>query len=370
MGSKFQPPLKYIISPTLDMHTGPFSYFCRSGITSRSDLEKAGEIFKVKAVTVQKKNVPPQHEFNLITAMNVDNKQDICFILERTFSLEAHEAEDNSLVEGFLLHDDSLKVLRAVLQASLAAPPDVIATGIATGAALIAGPAGLAPTLGTILLPVAASTLVQSTLVPSSDEPNLPEIADETSHSVTDIVTLSLTAFFDHISQLSTSRQISRSLNKPGPKAPAQDKWLAGVGIETPEYGTGQGARTFEPKNLTLLHLSLLADLVHAEYPLYSLFKNNCFWYSNIFFNCAVVIDSAIVSKSNSDPTDTNQEAMFYLPFHMYLPRVAGRYLGFKVCEVEKIIVGRIVKMFFEQMLELESDVRFLLLRHYRSLIF
>jgi hypothetical protein len=346
------------------MHTGPFSYFCRSGITSRSDLEKAGENFNVKAVSLQKKNVPPRHEFNLITAINVDNKQDICFILERTLHLEAHEAEDNSLVEGFLVHEDSMKVLRAVLQASLAAPPDVIATGIATGAALIAGPAGLAPTLGTIFSPLAASTLV-----PSSDEPNLPEITDETSHSVTDLATLSLTAFFNHLSQLSTSRQFSKSLN---PKARAQDNWLAGVGIETPEYGTAQGARTFEPKNLTLLHLSLLADLVHAEYPLYSLLKNNCFWYSNIFFNCAVVIDSAIVSNSNSDHavlTDTNQEAMFYLPYHMYLPRVAGRYMAFKVCEVEKIVVSRIVKLFFEQLEEFEREVRFLLSRHYRSLI-
>jgi hypothetical protein len=334
------------------MHTGPFSYFCRSGITSRSDLEKAGENFNVKAVSLQKKNVPPRHEFNLITAINVDNKQEICFRLERTLHLEAHEAEDNNLVECFLVHEDSMKVLRAVLQASLGAPPDVIATG----AALIARPAGLAPTLGTTFSPLAASTLV-----PSSDEHNLPEITDETSHSVTDLATLGLTAFFNHLSQLSTSRQFSKSLNR---KARAQDKWLAGVGIETPEYGTAQGARTFEPKNLTLLHLSLLADLVHAEYPLYSLLKNNSFWYSKIFFDCAVVIDSAIVSNSNSDHavlTDTNQEAMFYLPYHMYLPRVAGRYMSFKVCEVEKIVVSRIVKLFFEQLEEFEREVRFLL---------
>jgi hypothetical protein len=300
-------PLKYITSPTLALHTGPFSYFCHSGITSRSDLEKAGENFKVKAISLQKKNVPPRHEFNLITAINVDNKQEIGFILERTLHLEAHEAEDNSLVECFLVHEDSMKVLRAVLQASLGAPPDV-----------------------------------------------------------TDLATLSLTAFFNHLSQLSTSRQFSKSLN---PKARAQEKWLAGVRIETPEYGTAQGARTFEPKNLTLLHLSLLADLVHAEYPLYSLLKNNSFWYSNIFFNCAVVIDSAIVSNSNSDHavlTDTNQEAMFYLPYHMYLPRVAGRYMSFKVCEVEKIVVSRIVKLFFEQLEEFEREVRFLLSRHYR----
>jgi hypothetical protein len=363
MGSTFQPPLKYIISPNLDMHTDHFSYFCRSGITSSSDLEKAGENFKVKSVTVQKKKVLPQHEFNLITANNNDIMQEIRFILERTFSQEADEAEDNTLVERFLLHDDSLKVLRAVLQASLAAPPDVVATGIAAGAALLVGPAGLAPTLGTILLPLAASTLVQSTLASSDEQPNLPEITDETSHSVTDKATLNLTAFFNHLSQLSTSRQISKSLNKPGPKAPAQDKWLAGAAIETPEYGTTQGARTFEPKNLTLLHLSLLADLVHAEYPLYSLFKNNCFWYANIFFNCAVVIDSAIVSDQAA-PTDTNREAMFYLPYHLYLPQVAGRYLGFKVCEVEKIIVGRIVKLFFKQLEEFELEVRFLLSRH------
>jgi hypothetical protein len=343
-------PLEYITAPSLSMHTGPFAHFCGTGITSPSDLEKAGNKFKITNFSVQKKTAAPEHEFFLVTANNACDHQDVRFILERTVKAEVDLAKDDSTVQEFLAHDESMKVLLAVLQASTTVPTAVLAAG----AAAISAPAAL----GSILIPLAASTLM-----PTFEETQLPQTIDSEQNSLTDSITLSLVGLFEHLSRLSASQRLSRSLNKPGKEARSDDRWLAGVRLETKEYGMARGARTFEPKNLNLLHLAILADVVHKEYPLYSMFKNNCYWFSNLMFSCAKAIDRTIASGhpdfDKAELTDDSNDsgAFFYLPFHLYLPHVAGRYLGFKVCCVERIVVARISYQFFKELEAFETQV-------------
>jgi hypothetical protein len=48
---------------------------------------------------------------------------------------------------------------------------------------------------------------------------------------------------------------------------------------------------------------------------------------------------------------------MFYLPFYLYMPEVAGRWMGFKIFKVQEIVLNRIVKSFLQRLSENEKKV-------------
>lgn len=185
-------------------------------------------------------------------------------------------------------------------------------------------------------------------------------------NSVVDKATLSVAQFFHCLSELAVLHHASKSLNKPPKDAHADDHWLAGAKVKTAEYSTGQGAWSFKAVNLTLFHMALLAHVVHTEYPLYSLFKNNCYWFSNVMYLATKFIDKALGPNfDHSDHSGYPEEDSkgitddFFLPFYLYLPQVAGRWMGFKICEVQEIVVERIVRLFHEQ-LEMHENKVFL----------
>lgn len=62
------------------------------------------------------------------------------------------------------------------------------------------------------------------------------------------------------------------------------------LGKRMVDYTRGQNVRRFRPTNLNLFQLALLAYVVHKEYPLYSPFKNQPYWYSNIIFDAVILI--------------------------------------------------------------------------------
>jgi hypothetical protein len=338
-------PSDFLLKPNLSMPTDEFHYFCNEAITTSSDFAKAEARFKVESLSVLKRNVGPGHEFLHVVVRDGEEQKDRNFIFERTVN-EVENDPNEGIIEGFFDHEEGVKVFGAVVRALLDVPPSMIAAG----AAVIAGPAGLSVSaLGSAILPVAA-TLVD----------------ERSSDSVIDQVSFNVAHILDFFSERTISRRASKSLQKPAKDAPANDKWIAGEWIGTPEYGTAQGALSFCPKHLNLLHMAILAKVVHGEAPLYSLFKHNCYWFSNIVLVCAETIDNTIIFRPNltlpefegiEDAKDLM--AMFYMPFQIYMPSIAGRYLGIKMCEVRKIVVRRIVKLFFEQLQKHEDAVSF-----------
>jgi len=349
--------LAFLISPTLSMETDLFLHLCSNGVTSSPNPSKAEGRFKINTVNVLKRNISPEHEFVFLEVHDADDVEDRGFILERTVNsldLQARDdVENNGIIEDFFNHEDSMRVLHLVFRSLISVPAAIVATGVA----VVAGPVGLSvPAIGSAIIPLAATTL----LSPSTEA--YPQIVfDRSSNSIADNVTLSLSEAFHFFSDLSSSRRLSKSLSKPDKDAPADDRWLAGVNIKRDEYATAQVARSFKPKNLNLLHMSILAHVVHSEYPLYSLFQNNCYWFANLTYICARAIDSTIIASLDSDFPEQedcgNLIEMFFLPFHMFIPSVAGRWMGFKVSEVQNIVVRRIVRLFFNQLRVHEENV-------------
>jgi hypothetical protein len=367
-------PISLLLSSHLNLETDNFFHLHLSEILSSFDSPKALSRFKVKTVNVKKKKESPQHEFILIDVYDTQDCRDRLFILERTVNMddeERSESDDSdkqkNIVERFLQHPDSKAVVDAILQSLVNIPPTVVVAGaaMATGQAL----SGLsAPVVASAIIPLA----VASKFLPSPPSPSqvsssyLPYASDpimEPSHtSMVDQATLNVTQVLHFISELTISRQASKkcSNSKPPKDAIAHDRWIAGHRVEDPDYGTVQGARSFNAYNLSLFHLALLAYIVHEEEPLYTVFKNNCYWFSNTFYLAARIIDKTLANRPDlpEDPEDPRTITdMFYLPFYLYMPEVAGRWMGFKIFKVQEIVLNRIVKSFLQRLSENEKKV-------------
>ena len=351
-------PFAFLLSPTLTMETDAFLLLYWSGLTSSPDYAQASARFKVAAVNVKTKTVTaaPELESVIFTVRDVQERRDRLFRVERTAVDEASDDLEKKS-EEFFGHQDCKKVLVAVSRALQAVPPTIEVAG----AAVVAGPAvsGLsAPALASAVVPPS----VASTLLPPSSQdrvssylPGSHPNTEFSTNSIVDHATLKLTQIFDFLSEFADSRMASESL--PRKNAPADDRWLAGAKLQTQEYGT---ERSFEAYHLNLFHMALLADLVHKEYPLYFLFKNNRYWFLSIIYLAARVIDQTLGSRPDipEDPEDSKDIVdMFFLPIHLYMPYVAGRWMGFKIREVQGIVVKRIVRLFLRRLAEYEANV-------------
>lgn len=353
-------PFKLLLLPTLSMETELFLFVCWSGVKSSPDSVLALTRFKVKTISVKKKTQPPFHEFLLMDVRDRLDSTDKLFILERNVDLDADEELKTNVVDEFLLHEDCKKVLNAIFRALLTIPTTVLVGA----AAVAAGPAlsGLSvPAVASAIIPlsVATSFLPSFSHTPEVDSylPRTNPVMGSSQNSIVDRTTLTAADFFHRLSEFSVSRRMSKSLNKPPKDSRADDRWLSGVRVETPEFGTAQGAQSFEAFNLNLFHMALLAHVVHTEYPLYSLFKRNCYWFSMTFYLAAQTIDKSLGSRPDLPDRPEEGTDNFFLPFSLYMPEVAGRWMGFKICEVQKMMVDHIVRLFLKKLGEHEKMV-------------
>jgi len=333
--------------------TKAFFLACLLGVKSSPDAAQAFARFKIKSVEVKKRSATPEHEFILITASDVGDlkdRVDRVFVLERT--VDPAKDKDKPDVDQFVAHEGSKSILDSVFQTVSSIPPTIAVAGDA----VVAGPA-LSGLSAAAVASAAAPLSLASTLLPSSDLPQSDSITEPFAHSISDHSTLSIVQCFRYLYELAASRHASKSLDKPPKDAPADDVWLVGVKAESPEYTTARRARSFEALNLNLFHIALLAQVVHTEYPLYSFFKNNCYWFTNIIYLSARVVDKTLEYRFDhpEDPDDTRDvDDHFFLP---YMPDVAGHWIGFKICEVQKIVVNHIVRLFLRQLAEYEAMV-------------
>lgn len=336
--------LDFLLQSDANYGTELFLHLCKSG-----DAKELSTL-KVKNVNIKKTVSAPEHEFILTTVRDSKDDKERLLILERTVNIDAEKSQDgNSIIEDFLGHESCTKVLTAVSNALLAVPPPLL-VGCVAG---VAGP-------GLSGIAAAAALLSPSLQVNPSYLPEADPIPEMSTNSFFDQATLNFAGFFNSLSDFAVSRRMSNSLNKPPKNTPADDRWLGEDKVQTFEYGTVRGAKSFEAYNLTLFHMALLAHVVHQEYPIYSLFKNNCYWFSSIIYHAARVIDHALGTRPGvlEDPDESRDvNDLFFLPFSQYLPHIAGCWMGFKICDVQGIVVNRIVVLFLKQLKEYEEEV-------------
>jgi hypothetical protein len=119
--------------------------------------------------------------------------------------------------------------------------------------------------------------------------------------------------------------------SEPPWDARANDMFLGRDILRNRKYNMQSGTQLgeFRPTSLTLFHLALLAHIVHVEYPLYSLFKSQCYWFASTVFSAAQIIDKDL--SRGSIPTGgpmrqgmKNLMTFFFLITYMCPKRLAA----------------------------------------------
>jgi hypothetical protein len=327
---------------------------------------------KLTEMHFKKKKQPPGHEFIFVRARDTLRRGDPevpsalieepTFVVERMVELNAAQSQntqghDGSIVAAFLNHPDCKLILSAVEYALTSIPTSI----------LVAGAAAASPAVASAALPLSlASTLLPSSSPASSSLPFTNPIT-EPSPSLVDRASLKAVDFFHHLSEFSSRSESLKSI-KPPKDAPAVDRWVPGRTADGPEYEDLEESRwTFRPINLTVFHLALLVCIVHKQYPLYSLFKRNCFWFAALIFTAAKILDRTLHKGPEEYPEEVEEvEApvvpkemidLIFMPLFLLAPDALGRWMGFKVCEVKRVVVNRIVEIFLKQLEEHECQV-------------
>ena len=355
-------PLPLIFSsPRREFDTEMFlSILWNDAIQQSSDPTSALKRFRITSMKFRKtKDVPSEHEFlvsEVLTGM--DEEPDYQFILERTVKIvdSTHPTHpDDAAINTFLNHEDSKKLLDTVLNTITSPQSLAVATAVAAAPAL--GSASILLPLAGIVAASSSSSSSQFSEIPTAplSSPLIPE------YPLFDQASMAMAKILQEVSETKVGSYISKSLNasKPPKNTQADDLFMGSARLDTNEYYLGKQIGQFKPESLTLFHLALLAHIVHSEYPLYSLFMSQCYWFSSTVFYAAQIIDRDLslnlapqASPSLPDLPDLekqdekNQDHIF-LPFHLYMPEEAGRWRGLRISGCKLVVLSTIVRKFY-----------------------
>ena len=123
---------------------------------------------------------------------------------------------------------------------------------------------------------------------------------------------------------------VSDSLNTLPSKDTHANDWFVGSDLLTlVDYSRSNRTdlTSFQPKMLTVYHLALLAHVVHLQYPIYLLFKDQCYWFASLVYYATQIIDRNLAdAKLHADNyADLNTFQDFLkMPLHLYQSTMSG----------------------------------------------
>jgi hypothetical protein len=100
----------------------------------------------------------------------------------------------------------------------------------------------------------------------------------------------------------------------------------------------GQIMGYFKPRQLSLLNLVVLAQVVHAQHPTYTLLREQCFFYARLVY----VAIGDIFGISPSQSADENQDVVLDIDSHLTMTPRIGRWKGLLVNVVDADTVSKI----------------------------
>jgi hypothetical protein len=356
------PPLSVLLSSHRSWDTEAFLSLIWDQANHREDPFRILDDYPVKPMKFYKTNLNSEHEFLICEVENRQGQiQSLDFILERTVTMPAESNKpDDDTIDRFLEHPFSRKLVHAIVDTSQIIP----LSAIAATAAVVAAPVLAA----SVITPRSGTSPSSGPILPSVNEGptlNIPSSHLSTSaallpiYSLADQTSMTMAEVLQKLSDSHTGQYVSKSLqrSKPPRNSRAQDTFLGSDWLNNPGLGydlkSGTELGIFEPKNLKLFHIALLAHVTHVQYPLYALFMNQCYWFSSTVFSAAQIIDRDLsllpcandisLEDKFKDDSETDQ---IYLPFHLYMPPEAGRWRGIRISGCKKVVLDAIVEKF------------------------
>jgi len=323
----------------------------------------AHPVGKVVHRKIKRCQAESEHEF---IQTNLFQDQATRMLLER---MQVTDSPTDNDFAQFFAHPECKQLLDALLDSQtvipIAAPTAALVIPSLHPAVAVAS---VASATLPVILPVGKS-LSQSS---SKDGPNIPSSESvlpsysNTSRPPTfhlplhQQITIGIAEFLHLMSETIPGRLISRSIiSLPLKDRRASDRFVGADLLDTQEYHTASEVASFTPKSLKFLHILILAYVLHREYPLYSLFKNQCYWFAVTFFHAALIIDKTLCGQLPPDEVDVDVLDHIFLPFEPSLSADSGgTWNGLKISACKKVVLSIVVQKFFVELAECYSRVR------------
>ena len=326
---------------------------------------------------------PSEHEYLCFDAEDRSIAQSNRFTqaLERTVSSDLAPA--STTLDQFYRHSQSGELLDSIMVPIQNATP-----ALAAGAAVFAAVQPSTPAiLLTIPLSYSASSLAMAGKLPHiyllNDGPSSPILPQFNSrimppkYTFIDNASISSAQILEEMSQTRAGRFVSElaNLQIPPRDTRALDRFVGGKLVA--EYQKGKLLDTFYPKNLKYIHMIILANVVHREYPLYALFLRQCFWFALTIFFAAQIIDSDLNEDKASSPPDLTQVSddadLVYMPVEnppveLKALKNVGCWKGVRIHGCRMVVLARVVKKFHEQLAKY-TEMVFYIPSEYYSLL-
>ena len=319
MASNTSTLLKVMLSPTSTITTENFLNLCKTAII----LDGTNDIlafrrFSVEKIGLYKCGDNSEHEFIVVDVKDEEEEfPKTRLVLQRMptedVSIRYPEAVEDTKFAAFLQHPRSEELLNTVKnKASLIPLPSI-------------------PSFLT----------VNSETPPLLPLTNPEALFDPPRHTIIDKASLA------GFSKLHTSRIISEPVDSP-----ALDEWLGSTQLDVLEFANASLQFEFAPVKASLFELALLANVVHEEYPLYSLFDKQCYWFGNTIIRAMIALFGFPLSFDSPDHT---------LP-DLQLPNTQGRWRGVKVSDVSPTILASVMWRYHTR---LEKETRNVILLYF-----
>jgi len=119
----------------------------------------------------------------------------------------------------------------------------------------------------------------------------------------------------------------------------------------------------------TILDFAILIDIIHLNAPIYSLFKNHCYWFVNILSDGIVAVAGADCIYHDGDHNLNNEPYQLPsnrpLPPSSYLPALCGTWNGILVSQVKDGVLATVLSEFSKRRAKEMAEVCFLQLYVY-----
>jgi hypothetical protein len=352
------------------------------GDAASEDPKVITESKRITNMTLSKLLTGVEHE--LIINEVEDKGQTKKIVLERTVCPPEDgpaDGPDDATVDQFMEHPDSKKLLEAIKQSIENIPPPVLVAGAAIAAPMLQAQGIPQAVVASVAIPLA----VASALLPSSSQDRPPltkELRDtlmeeglDTRHGIysaavvpqyspPEQATMAVAQALQTLIDSPPGRYVSDSLNKPLPpkNTRANDRFVGSELLNTTDYSMSNrnDSTSFRPVALTLFHVALLAHVIHLEYPLYSLFKGQCYWYASLVFYAAQIIDRNLADNRRRAEGDfPDFQDYFFMPYRLCHSVATGCWNGIRVTGPRQVVLARVVKKFHQQLDKLIDEVFF-----------
>ena len=322
-----------MLSPKSSMETKSFLKLYKMALAhnTNSTLIISRSRFSVEKLSYWKCRDALEHEFLVVEVKDREGPLSTKLILERTVKAGerggARLVEDEpSKIKRFLRHPKAHELIKSLMEKG--GDPEHILSSIAGKTATAAVTASVA---------MASDMPITSPFQGRETAPILPltnpvEVFTSPRHSILDKATLA------GLNKLHSANYFPKPSD-----IQSHDQWLGKDYLDCPDYANAKLMFEFSPEKINLLQLAVLAEVIQEEYPLYSIFKDQRYWFALLVCKAMLVLSGLSTEVPGAEDPDV--EPIFDVGFL----NEQGRWRGVKVSDVTPVVLSSVLAEYWRR---------------------